>query len=137
MKKIYVIDASVIIKYLLSAKKVTVSKVRRILSLCKKQKVKLYSTELLFLEVANGLRFSLEDRKVVLDSYSKFLDLLIESFDFTPPQYYQVLRLCCELDTTVYDTSYHYLAMILEGTFLTSDEEYFKKASVLEHIELI
>lgn len=36
-----------------------------------------------------------------------------------------------------YDTVYHALAMIMDGTFLTLDQKYYEKTKALKHIKLL
>jgi len=39
------------------------------------------------------------------------------------------------LKASFYDTSYHFLAKLLKGDFITCDTEYFKKAKKLGNIK--
>ncbi len=136
MKK-YILDASVILTFLLSEKADTVKKVTGLLRQTKDKKVKLYSSPLLPLEVTNGLRFSLIDEKQAGDILEIFLTLPIELQNLTDGHYLKALPLSYKLGTSVYDTSYHQLALSLGGTFVTADNKYFTKAKHLKAIELV
>ena len=135
--KTYVLDASVIISFLLEKNPRLEKKVIKILKEVKRGKARLYSSPLLPLEVGNGLRYSLADEQLAAEALEKFLDLPINFFSFTSPHYSKILKLSYLLKTSFYDTSYHFLAQLLKGVFLTCDQEYFKKAKSLGKIELL
>ena len=136
MKK-YVLDASVILNFLLS-EKVTVSReIAVLLRKAKSKKVTLCSSYLLPLEVGNGLRYGLADEKLADEVLEKFLNLPIEFYNFSAVHHARILRLSYGSKTSFYDASYHFLAMFLKGTFLTADAKYFRKAKQLENIELV
>jgi len=136
MKK-YVLDASVILNFLLG-ENVTVGKeVTALLRKAKSKKIKLYSSCLLPLEVGNGLRYSLTDEKLADEALEKFLALPIEFCNFSAIHYARILRLSYESETSFYDASYHFLAMFLKGTFFTADAKYFRKAKRLRSIRLV
>jgi len=136
MKK-YVIDASLLLKFLLSENLKTEQLVNKFLILAKEKKILLYSSDLLVLEVTNGLRYSLRDVNLAEETLQKFLGLPINYFRFSPAQIGKILKLSYEYQTSVYDTSYHFLAKIIQGIFLTADSEYFKKARRFGDIQLI
>jgi len=135
--KIYVLDASVIINFLLEKNALLEKKFVKILKQVKSGKTKLYSSYLLSLEVGNGLRYSLKDKTLASEAFQKFLDLPINFFIFTPAHYSKILKLSYLFNTSFYDISYHFLAKLLNGVFLTCDNKYFKKAKSFKNIELL
>jgi len=136
MKK-YVLDASVILNFLLGEKVTVSKKVVVLLRKAKLKKIKLCSSYLLPLEVGNGLRYSLIDEKLANEVLEKFLNLPIEFYNFSAIHHARILRLSYGSKTSFYDASYHFLAMFLKGTFFTADAKYFRKAEQLGNIELV
>lgn len=136
MKRI-IIDASFVLRALLNPKSNIAEILRNFFKEQKIQKVKVYSTSFLPYEVANGLRFSLKDQKLAEEIFLKFNQLEIEYFNLNSQQIQTTLSLSYNFGTTVYDTSYHILAKLLEGEFYTCDKEYFMKAKSEGNIELI
>jgi len=67
----------------------------------------------------------------------KFLKLPIEFFGFSEVHYIKILNLSYQFGTSFYDTSYHFLAKLLKGVFLTADKDYFKKARGFGCIKLL
>lgn len=136
MSKI-VIDASVILGYLLQKNGKIVERTETLLKKFKKGEVEIHAPQLLFTEVANGLRFSLKDENSAASQFEKYAKLKINYPSFSEVQMKEIIKLSYKLRTTVYDTSYHFLAIMLNGTFLTCDKEYFVKAKHLGKIELV
>jgi len=135
--KIYVLDASVVLAFLLEQAPSFEKDFIESLKQAKSGKVELYSSYLLPLEVGNGLRFSLQDQKLADEALEKFLNLPIKFFVFNPAHYLRILQLAYLLGTSFYDTSYHFLATLLKGVFLTCDRGYFQKAKRLGNIKLV
>ncbi|MDO8514964.1 MAG: type II toxin-antitoxin system VapC family toxin [bacterium] len=133
----FIIDASVILGYLLQKNEKIVNRVESLLKKFKKGEIEIYAPQLLFTEVANGLRFSLKDENLAASQFEKYAKLKIDYPPFSEIQMKEIIKLSYKLGTTVYDTSYHFLAIMLNGTFLTCDKEYFVKAKQLEKIELV
>lgn len=136
MKK-YILDASVILTFLLSKNQALEKKFIKILKQAKAGEVKLCSTYLLPLEIGNGARYSLSEEDLASEVFSKFSRLPVQLSFFTTPQLLKILRLSYLYQTSFYDSSYHFLAKFLKGVFLTTDREYFKKAKKLGQIELL
>lgn len=136
MKKV-IIDASFVLRALLTPKSNIAEIFRNIFKEQKKRKIKVYSTSFLPYEVANGLRFSLKDQKLAEEIFSKFNQLEIEYFSLNSRQIQKTLSLSYNFGATVYDTSYHILAKLLEGEFYTCDKEYFLKAEKEGNIFLV
>jgi predicted nucleic acid-binding protein len=133
----YVIDASVILGYLLQKNKEVAEKATALLKGLKAQATEIYAPSLLFTEVANGLRFSLRDEGIAMQQFEKFSRLPIRCVSFSASQMKEIIRLSFQLDATVYDVSYHFLAILHGGIFLTCDADYFRKAKRLGKIELV
>lgn len=87
-------------------------------------------------EFANGVRFTTRDRDIAKHAINKFTVLDLPVVTIAPTEIIVITELSYRLDTTVYDTSYHYVALMHEGMFITCDKGYHKKASQLGHIEL-
>jgi predicted nucleic acid-binding protein len=90
----------------------------------------------LTIEVANGLRFGISDPTGAQPILAKFFEIPIHYFFLTPEQTSEIVSLSYGLSTTVYDTSYHFLARLLGATFITCDRAYYQKAKALGNIEL-
>lgn len=134
--KIYVVDASILLTALLEKSETVSRKVKEIFKAVRAKKTKIYSSNLLPLEMANGLRFTIKDRKLAGETFRKFSALPIIFFNLKIEHLGKVLELAYRQGTSVYDTSYHFLAKMLMGTFLTCDRKYYEKAKGLKSIEL-
>ncbi len=72
-------------------------------------------------------------------------DTAFTLFSELPITYYPIdfkklsaIRILAEkMNTSVYDTLYHYLALIRRLTFYTADKKYYHKAQILGNIELV
>ncbi len=136
MKNI-IIDASFVLGALLSSEGKAADVFRKIFNEQESKKTKIYSTSFLPLETANGLRFSLKDQNLTEEIFSKFALLKIEYFTLNNQQVQNVLSMSYNFSTTVYDTTYHFLAKLLRGEFYTCDGEYFQKAEKEGNIVLV
>lgn len=133
----YIIDASVIVAVFLEKDKTALDVFRKIVAEANKKKVALWAPSFALFEMANALRFSKEDKWPVFDiwdlirkapiSYFNYNDLHISFFP-------SIALLSRKLGTAFYDTYYHYLAITLNGTFLTRDRQYYRKAKNLGNI---
>lgn len=135
--KIYILDASVVLSFLLDENLSIKKKLLTILKQAETGKLRLISFYLLPLEVGNGLRYSLADKKLAQEALEKFLNLPLDYFVFRPAHYSRILQLAYFSGTSFYDTAYHFLAQLLRGTFLTADAAYFKKARNLGSVKLL
>lgn len=88
------------------------------------------------MEFANGVRFSTRDVQLAKQALELFAALSLSIMHLSSTDIQAIVELSYRLDTTVYDTAYHYAALIQNGVFITCDHGYFKKASPLKHIEL-
>lgn len=134
---IYILDASVILSFLLSESKTVAHNIQLLLKEAQQNKNKLYSSCLLRLEVGNGLRYTIKEPEISKNAFSKFLVLPITYFDLTTIHYQKTLTLSYQLKTSFYDTSYHVLAQILSGIFLTCDNKYYQRAKNIGGIKFL
>ena len=135
--KTYVLDASVLLTGLLNERENVANKLQGLLRHVEKKQVQIYSSSLLPLEVANGLRYTIRDNNLGQETFEKFGELPINYFYFKTEHIQKALDLSYELKTSVYDTSYHVLAKLISGTLLTCDREYYLKAKDFGSIELL
>lgn len=134
--KSYVLDASIILSYLFDESGTIKILVSKLLNQAQKKQVRLLSTSFLPVEVANGLRFKLKDSATAKQILFMSLNLPIDYYQLTSPQLLQATELSYLNNTTIYDTSYHVLAIAHDASFITCDKKYYKQAKGLEHIEL-
>ncbi len=136
MKK-YVVDASIILTEILESRKEIADQIKEYLISAEKEKIELFSTVFLKMEVANGIGFNEKDIPKASRLLKVFFKLPIRFITIDNVIYEESLSTSYKLGTTVYDTSYHILAKAQNATFLTCDENYYKKAKSLGDIELI
>lgn len=122
-----VIDASFVLRAILSEKSQPALEFKKIFKDQKKGKVKIYAPSFILLEVANGFRFSLKEPALAEEAFIGFSLLPIEYFNYKPNQIQEILKFSFEQGTTVYDSAYHLLARLIGGMFYTCDAEYFQK----------
>ena len=133
---IYIFDASVIVSVILKENKKAIALVKKIEKDVKNGKAKIVVPGFLLLELSNALRFKIKNKDRAGRAFLSFFKIPVSLENFTVEQVKDIQCQAYELGTTVYDTSYHYLAKILDGTFLTCDREYFKKAKKWGNIKL-
>lgn len=135
--KIFVLDASVTVNYLITLNSRIVAEFSSILEEARRGKASLHSSYLLPFEAGNALRYSSLTPDQARIALEKLSALPLNYFVFNAPQLTEIMEKSFLLKTTFYDTSYHFLALLLGGTFLTADQDYFKKARNLGNIELV
>ena len=135
--KQYILDASFLLAILLEESPAAKKVFRKISGEQKLGKAKLFAPNLVFWEVANGLRYRVVSPQESAALYRKLDELPMEFLLLDSEQMLFAINLAYDLEATVYDTSYHVLAKSLDGTFLTCDQKYFQKAKKLGEIELI
>jgi len=135
--KIFVLDASAAVNYLITLSSYAVAEVSMILEEVRRGKASLHSSYLLPFEAGNALRYSSLAPDQSHAALEKLSALPVNYFIFNAPQLNEILEKSFLLKTTFYDTSYHFLALLLGGTFLTADQDYFKKARSLGSIKLV
>lgn len=133
--KSVVLDASIILNYLFTETKQVEQLVTKILRQSEKKQITLMSSSLLPIEIANGLRFKLKDSSMAEQILTGFMALPIKYYILSNPQLLEITKLAYTLNTTVYDTSYHLLAIAHRATFYTCDNKYYKQAKELGNIE--
>lgn len=129
----FVCDASVLLTALFGTNREVTSKLDRLLHT---KNASVHILPFTLIEFANGLRFSTRDLALAKGALEKFAALGLPIMQLTQTDTQAIIELSYRLDTTVYDTAYHYAALMHNGVFITCDRGYFKKASPLEHIEL-
>ena len=132
--KNYIIDASLIVTSL-SDKSGQVNK--KLQSLLSNRGTQLLSTVFLDFEVANAIRFLDRDIMRVKNYLDAFFELPIKKVDLSKGQIQKVVNMSFTNGTTVYDASYHFLAISRDGIFVTCNHEYFQKSHHLNHIQLL
>lgn len=133
----FILDASFILSTILELRPEAFKRLEEILQQTQQSEAQIYSLHLLPLEVANGLRFeikNIEQAKIFLE---KFYNLPIDYFSLSHTQVKEILTLSYKYKTSIYDSSYHFLALLLDGTFITCDRKYYQKAKKLKHIDLV
>lgn len=131
--KTYIIDASVLVSSLMGNR----PEIRkRFEKLFEDKKSKVMSIPLVRLEFANGLRFLGCSQEQAVEAFEKMINLPMSIFDIKPSHVLEAMKQAFGTKTTVYDCSYHYAAILLNGTFVTCDKEYYRKAKNLKHILL-
>lgn len=136
MTEIIVLDASVILSFLLGESASIVKEVKNIAQKAKSNKTKVYESPLLLLAVGNALKHKLKPEKAIKTyAHLKKLNIIYQSF--THEDLEEIIKASYQFNTTVYDTSYHYLAKILDGTFITCDRVYFQKSKSWGNIKVV
>lgn len=130
---VIVCDASVLITALFGTNKDAAVKLNRLLN---DKSSLVHTLPFTVIEFANGLRFSTRDIPFARKALERFTALTLPVLELAPADVHAIIELSYRLGTTVYDTAYHYAALMHEGVFITCDKGYYKKASQLEHIEL-
>ena len=133
----YVIDASIVLTALLESRKEILDKIKDFLLLVEKGKIEAISTPFLKIEVANGLRFNVNNSTKAVELFDGFLALPLKYQKLDNSLYEESMYISYKIETTIYDTLYHVLAKAQNATFLTCDENYYKKAKNLGDIELL
>lgn len=132
-----VIDASVVVRYLIKEDEVLADIFSEILRQSKKKTDALSSSPLLSLEVGNALRFSIKDVQLSEEAMRRFFRLPITITPLTDAQVQKAITLSYKCGTTVYDASYHVLALAHNATYLTADRQYYEKAKQIGKIRLV
>jgi predicted nucleic acid-binding protein len=135
--KSFVIDASVVLAYLLVEKDGLVKQIKPYFRKADKKLIILMAPQLLKHEVGNGIRYSESGFLSASKAYYRFLQLPISYPATESVHFNKTLEFSYELQTTFYDTHYHYLAMYHKAIFLTCDNKYYKKAKSLGNIKLL
>ena len=133
MNKIVIVDASVLLTAIIGDNRKVDGLLRTILhDKTRSASILSFTT----MEFANGVRFSTRDIPLAKQALERFTALALPVIPIVPKDVHAIIELSYRLNTTVYDTAYHYTAIMHDGIFITCDKGYFKKASRLGHIEL-
>ncbi|PJC31880.1 hypothetical protein CO051_03680 [Candidatus Roizmanbacteria bacterium CG_4_9_14_0_2_um_filter_39_13] len=132
----YILDASFLVVALLKNNPKVTEKWNIASNEVKNEKAILHSVSFFLSETANALRYTLEKEKAIV-YLSLITNLPINYYNLQPEDWTVILDWSYTHNTTVYDTSYHYIASLLKGTFLTCDSKYYQKAQKEGFIELI
>lgn len=133
----FVVDASVITTYLLNKNRRLALVTKALIQQAAKKQIILESPPFFLIETVNALRYSLDDPNSSLAAWNKILALPIKIRPLTPAHYQQIIPISYQDHTTAYDTAYHVLAISRNATFLTCDQDYYKKAHHLGSIKLL
>ncbi|MDP1722108.1 MAG: type II toxin-antitoxin system VapC family toxin [Candidatus Gottesmanbacteria bacterium] len=133
MKSIVIADASVLLTALFGSNDRTATKLNRLLH---DDASLVHILPFTIIEFANGVRFSTRDVPAATRILKQFNALTLPVMEITSADVQAIVELSYRLDTTVYDTAYHHMALMQGGVFVTCDKGYFKKASTLGHVEL-
>lgn len=135
--KTVLIDASIVVTALLEENLKVENCLKRLLKKVESGSLKLISSKLINLEATNALRFGINDDEKCLKVWKDFVSLPIRTYILTKGQLNLAIKYSYLHNTTVYDTSYHVLAISKGAVFLTCDHKYFRKAKGLGSIELV
>ena len=123
-----VVDASVILKWVLEQNEEDLEHARAIQRAAVQGKLRILVPPLWRFEVGNTLV-----RKVP-DHAETWLHLCetsgLEEMSVTDEVQAKTVELCRKHGVTFYDASYHALALVSKGTFVTADERYVAKAKL-------
>src|SRR3989344_2089595 len=132
--KQYVIDTSVIMKYLTDKDSVAGVWILRAL---KDKQTQLLSSDLFHFEVANAIRYSPTSQQNMPKQIMAALSLPIKIVKISDKGFSKIAEIAKENDTTVYNASYYFLAISMDATFVTCDHDYFQRSKHLENVEYL
>ncbi len=133
-KQLYIIDSSVIIK--LIEKEEDQEKAFELMEAFFQEKIELGIPTLAYYEVTNYLSRMHPFKAIRL--FSQILMLKMTEFFVTLENIAETIDITQKFPKTAfYDATYHALAIQHNGTFITADENYYKQAKSLKHIQLL
>lgn len=130
----YVVDASVVATWLLSTNKNRESIAHDFII---DNSHKLYSAELLDIEISNALTMYSSTLETVDNLFELYKTIGIELLPYLPIHLDMARQVSFDIKDTVYDSLYHTTAMTRGLTFMTMDRKYYNKAKHLGNIELL
>lgn len=140
--KYYIVDASFILAVFLERDEESRAIYDKLISEVENKKTILLAPSFTLFEVANALRFSKnfseKDKWPVFEIWELISNAPINYYNYNDLHisfFSSIALLSRKLGTAFYDTYYHYLAMVLDGTFLTRDRAYYRKAKKLGNIK--
>lgn len=130
MKKITVLDASVILKWAFNTPEENYrDSALELLHAWLNGKIEILLPKLWSFEVGNVL--GLKNPKMAAEIMDIFWGYDFTEIEITPKLYREAFQLMKKYKVTFYDSVYHAVAILKKGTLVTADEVYFKK--VKEH----
>lgn len=134
-KQTFIIDASILIKWLLNEKE-DLFKALKIIQDFMSQKIDLIVPTHCYYEILNTFGIKVPSKAITL--YSQILMLQIPEQKLTLKNAFKALEIMRKISkVSFYDASYHATAIENNGTFITADEKYYRKAKSLKHIILL
>ncbi|MEK7085818.1 MAG: type II toxin-antitoxin system VapC family toxin [Patescibacteria group bacterium] len=133
-KPLYIIDSSVLIK--LIEKEEDQEKAFELMEKFFRKKIDLGIPSLAYYEVTNYFSRRHPFKSILF--FSQILMLKMTEFFVTLENIARTIDITQKFPKTAfYDATYHALAIQHDGTFITADENYYKKAKSLKHIQLL
>ncbi|MEK7126736.1 MAG: type II toxin-antitoxin system VapC family toxin [Patescibacteria group bacterium] len=133
-KPLYIIDSSVLIK--LIKKEENQEKAFELIETFFRKEIELGIPTLAYYEVMNYISRIHPYKAILL--FSQILTLKMTEFFVTLENMAETINITQKFPKTAfYDATYHALAIQHNGTFITADENYYKKAKSLKHIRLL
>lgn len=125
--RVFVPDASVLLKWVLPSEGEASSAIAlQIRDAYLRKQIELVLPSLWIYEVGNTLSRKFPEQAGLL--LKAFLDFELEEFPTSEEWVKKALYLTQRYQVTFYDASYHALALLLKGRFVTADEKYVRKA---------
>jgi predicted nucleic acid-binding protein len=109
----------------------------KILSFLSENSGKLYSHSFLNTEVANALRYFYKADHQIIKAMNLVDLLFIKVLEFDENSLGESILIALETGDTVYDASYHRLALSHDLEFVTLDKKYYDKANHLGNIRFL
>jgi len=133
--KLVVPDASVLLKWVLSDDEPEQEKALLIQNQWLEGRLRIVLPPLWLFEVANVLGLKRpESADPIMQS---LIDYEFEQCEMSHPLCQRTFQIMKECKTSFYDTVYHALAIQESGTFVTADENYFRKTKEKKFIQLL
>ena len=129
-----ILDSSVLLTWLVSPDKEKSEHCRKLIGGYIDE---LYSHDLLNYEVSNALVFTTRKQELIGEAYSVYELLPISFLKLNSTEYKLAREISIAVRDSVYDASYHALAITKSMEFVTCDRKYYKKAKHLGFIRLI
>src|SRR3990167_11204894 len=104
--KNYIIDASVILNYSLKKNTILEKKLQSLFKESRKKRLKILAPDFIFVEVINGLRYSLRDEKKAQRHMNQILEFQVKLIHLSGNDYRTILNLSWQIKATTYDTAY-------------------------------
>jgi predicted nucleic acid-binding protein len=133
----FVFDASIFVNVFLTQNNDIHLKCEKYFQDFLNNKIEVYSLNLLDFEFSNALRYALPSSVALSRPLEDFSKLNINYINLDLLGLQSISEMAYKTDTTIYDSSYHYLALMLDGIMLTCDKKYYQKAEKFGNITLI